>query len=147
QKYYPGAQTPILYQYDSRGDLDSVSYKEGENDIAYKMYYDYSKNLTSMNRDNLSLRYSYDANELLASETVKDEFGSYQVSRTYDGEGKVKTLQFPDGSYVEYSYEGPLVKSVSRFDKNKKELYNYAVASRDPMGNITEEIFSVLDKK
>lgn len=140
KKFYPGAQTPILYQYDNRGDLEKVSYKEGKNDVEYKMYYDYNKNLTSMIRDNLSLNYGYDENELLTSETVKDDFGSYQVSRTYDGEGKIKTIKFPDGSYVEYSYEGPLVKSVSRFDKNKKELYTYAVASRDPMGNITEEI-------
>jgi RHS repeat-associated protein len=140
KKFYPGAQTPILYQYDNRGDLEKVSYKEGKNDVEYKMYYDYNKNLTSMSRDNLSLYYSYDENELLTEEKVKDDFGSYQVTRAYDGEGKVKTLKFPDGSYVEYSYEGPLVKSVSRFDKNNKEIYTYAVASRDTMGNITEEI-------
>ncbi len=140
KKSYPGAQTPIVYQYDNRGDLEMVSYKEGKKNIEYKLYYDYNKNLTSMNRGNLALSYTYDENELPTSETIKDGFGSYQVSRTYDDEGKVRTLRFPDGSYVEYSYEGPLVKNISRFSKDKKELYTYSVASRDQMGNIMEEI-------
>jgi len=140
KKFSPGAQTPVLYHYDPRGDLEKVSYKEGKNDVVYKMYYDTNNNLTSMSRDNLSLNYSYDENELLNEEKVKDDFGSYQVTRAYDGEGKVKTLKFPDESYVEYSYEGPLVKKVSRFDKNKKEIYTYVIASRDSMGNIIEEI-------
>src|SRR6267154_5172611 len=74
------------------------------------------------------------------TETVKDEFGSYRVSLIYDGEGKIQTLQFPDGSFVEYLYEGPFVKEAKRFSKDKKELYNYQVASRDLMGNILEEI-------
>ncbi len=138
--FYPGAQTPIAYQYNNRGNLEMVSYKEGKKEIEYNLSYDNNKNLTNMSREHLALSYAYDENELPTSETVKDEFGSYQVSRTYDGEGKVKTLNFPDGSYVEYSYEGPLVKSVARLSKDKKELYTYAVASRDQMGNIMKEI-------
>ena len=74
------------------------------------------------------------------TETIKDEFGSYQVGRTYDGEGKIQTLRLPDGSFVEYIYEGPFVKRANRFSKEKKELYTYQVASRDQMGNILEEI-------
>ena len=140
KKFYPGSRTPIAYQYDHRSDLEKVSYKEGKKDIEYKMTYDYNKNLTSINRDNLAISYAYDENECLISETVKDEFGSYQVSRTYDGQGNVKTLKFPDGSYVEYSYEGGFVKQISRFSKDKKELYTHAVTSRDQMGNIVEEI-------
>jgi RHS repeat-associated protein len=84
--------------------------------------------------------WSFNEGDLLLSETIRDEFGSYQVSRTYDGEGNIQTLQLPDGSSVQYSYEGPFVKSVARFTKEGKELYNYRVASRDQMGNTLEEI-------
>ncbi len=41
---------------------------------------------------------------------------------------------------MQYNYEGSFVKSVARFTKERKELYNYRVASRDQMGNILEEI-------
>lgn len=139
KKFYSGAQTPITYQYDNYCNLEIVSYKEGKN-VEHKLCYDSNKNLSSIKCDNLLLSYAYDENEWLISETVKDEFGSYQISRTYDGEGKVKTLKFPDGSYVEYSYEGPFVKSLTRFNKDKKELYTHVIASRDQMGNIIEEI-------
>lgn len=127
KKFYPGAQTPLLYQYDSRGDLEKVSYKEGKNDIGYWVDYDHNKNLTSLRRENLSLSYSYDENGLLTSEAVEDEFGSYKISRTYDGEGRINSLKFPDGSYVEYCYEGSFVKSITRFGKDKKELYSHVV--------------------
>lgn len=140
KKYNPGEQTPISYQYDNRGDLEIISYKESEKKIEFKLCYDKNKNLTSMNRDDFSIGYDYDENDLLTSETINDEFGEYQISRTYDGEGKIQTLTFPDGSYVKYSYEGPLVKTVSRFSKDKKKLYTYTVSSRDQMGNILEEI-------
>ncbi len=140
KKYNPGEQPPISYQYDNRGNLEIISYKESEKKIETRLYYDKNKNLTSMNQDGFSIDYDYDENDLLTSETINDEFGEYQISRTYDGEGKIQTFTFPDGSYVKYSYEGPLVRTISRFSKDKKKLYTYTVSSRDQMGNILEEI-------
>ncbi len=137
----PGAQSPITYKYDNYGDLESVSYTDGKKEVEFRLSYDRNKNLTSIkNRDTVSVGYDYDKNDLPTTETVKDEFGSYQVTRIYDGEGKVQILKFPDGSYVEYAYEGPFVKKAVRFSKDKKELYSSAVAARDQMGNILEEI-------
>jgi RHS repeat-associated protein len=49
-------------------------------------------------------------------------------------------IQLPDASWIEYTYEGPFVKSVSRFTKEKKELYNHQVVSRDQMGHLLKEI-------
>lgn len=140
KKSYPETQSPLNYRYDDRGYLDQVSYKEGKKDFVFTLNYENNGNLFSVGQDNLLVSYKYDDNNLPISETVKDEFGSYQVTRIYDGEGQVKTLNFPDGSYVEYTYEGPFVKSASRFNKEKKEIYTHTVASRDQMGNITEEI-------
>ncbi|MGB7128510.1 MAG: RHS repeat-associated core domain-containing protein [Candidatus Rhabdochlamydia sp.] len=131
----------ITYQYDNCGDLEFITfYKEDKKETNFKLSYDYNKNLTSMSRDDLSLCYLYDGNDLPVSKTIHDEFGSYQVRCIYNQEGKVKTLTFPDESYVEYTYEGPLVKSISRFNKDNKQIYAYKVSSRDQMGNILEEI-------
>ncbi len=63
----------------------------------------------------------------------------YQLNRIYDGEGKIQTLQLPDGSSIEYDYEGPFIKGAKRISKEGQELYEHRVVSRDLMGNILEE--------
>lgn len=140
-KYNHDAKEPITYRYNNEGNLDTISYKEGKNETDYKLSYDHHKNITEVYLDSsFTISYSFDAHDMPLTEKIKDEFGSYQVGRTYDWEGKIQTLQLPDGSFVEYFYEGPFVKGAKRFSKDKKELYNYQVASRDLMGNILEEI-------
>lgn len=140
-KYNPGSKEPITYQYNAYGNLRTISYKEGKKEVSHQLTFDMNRNLTEMRLSSAQvITYSYDTNDLPLSETIRDEFGSYQVSRTYDGEGNIQTLQLPDGSSVQYNYEGPFVKSVARFTKEGKELYNYRVASRDQMGNTLEEI-------
>jgi RHS repeat-associated protein len=137
---YPGTTPSVHCKYYRQGDLEALAYEEGTSVVKHVLYQDFNHNLTYISQGNFHVNYTYDDNERMTSETVTDEFGNYKVSRTYDGEGKVKTLLFPDGSYVEYVYTGPLVKSVSRFNKNNTELYKYTVASRDLMGNPTQEI-------
>lgn len=140
-KYNHGAKEPVIYRYNNEGNLDAISYKEGKNDIDYKISYDHHKNITEVYLDSsFTISYSFDAHDMPLTEKIKDEFGSYQVGRTYDWEGKIQTLQLPDGSFVEYFYEGPFVKGAKRFSKDNKELYSYQVTSRDLMGNILEEI-------
>lgn len=140
-KYNHGAKEPITYRYDNEANLNTISYKEGSKEIDYKLSYDRNKNITEVYLDSsFTINYSFDAHDMPLAEKIKDEFGSYQVERIYDGEGKIQTLQLPDGSFVEYFYEGPFVKGAKRFSKDKKELYSYQVASRDLMGNILEEI-------
>jgi YD repeat-containing protein len=46
----------------------------------------------------------------------------------------------PDGSSIQYEYEGPFVKQAIRLSKENRELYYYKVFSRDLMGNVLEEI-------
>ncbi|NGX38597.1 MAG: hypothetical protein K1000chlam2_01771, partial [Chlamydiae bacterium] len=65
---------------------------------------------------------------------------SYSVKCSYDGEGCITEVELPDGSFIQYEYEGPFVKKVMRASKDKQGLYQYSVFSRDLMGNIIEEI-------
>jgi RHS repeat-associated protein len=140
-KYNPSSKEPITYQYNAYGHLKTISYHEENKEISHQLSYDMNRNLKEMRLSSAQVvTYSYDTHDQPLSETIKDEFGSYQVSRIYDGEGNIQILQFPDGSSVHYSYEGPFVKSVVRFTKDGKALYNYQVASRDQMGNTLEEI-------
>lgn len=139
-KYTPGSKEPITYRYNNRGDLDSIAYKEEKKETAYKLFHDARRNLIALDLDStFTIDYSFDPHNLLLSEKIEDDFGSYQVSCTYDGEGKIKTLQFPDGSFVQYFYKGPFVKTAKRFNTEGKESYHYQITSRDQMGNILEE--------
>ena len=136
-----GANTPITYRYHNDGKLKSVSYPDSDKEITHKLSYDKKGNITEVRWGSTStLTYKFDPNSQLTSEMIRDESGSYQVSYTLDGEGLIKSIRLPDGSFIAYDYEGPLVKRVSRLTKEKKELYNYQVASRDLMGNVLEEI-------
>lgn len=140
-KYSASSKKPITYEYDTCGDLKTISYQDGKQEVSHRLFYDLNKNLSGVNLSSAqSLTYSYNENNQLLSETISDAFGSYQVECTYDGEGNIHTLHLPDGSSIRYSYEGPFVKSVVRFTKGGKELYDYRVASRDRMGNLLEEI-------
>ena len=141
-KTLPGITEPITYRYDSEGNMQSISYKlENEaQKTTYKLSFDKKKNIKEVESDKSTVSYKFSPNNLLKSETVKDEFGSYQVKLVHDGEGCIETVQLPDGSLIKYTYEGPFVKSVSRQSKEKKELYNYRVISRDQMGHILEEV-------
>lgn len=140
-KYRPGSEEPIKYQYDEVGNLETLSYQSEGKEIEYKFFYDTHDNLTQVKLgSSFRIHDSFDAHDMPLSETVKDEFGSYQVSCIYDGEGNIQTLQLPDNSLIEYTYEGPFVKSAKRLRKGRKELYTYQVFLRDQMGNILEEI-------
>ncbi len=140
-EYKSRSKDPIIYQYNAYGNVHAISYKEGSKENTHQLFYDESKNIIKIKLASFQiLTYSYDENDFPLTETIQDEFGAYQVSRSYDGEGKIQALILPDGSFIEYTYEGPFVKSAIRFSKEKKELYNYRVASRDLMGNSLEEI-------
>lgn len=131
----------LVYRYNTRGDINKISYKEGEKKFINLLAYDKKGNLTRVTfSPSQALNYSYDANDLLLTENVEDELGSYTVGFTYDGEGKIQTLKLPDGSSIAYSYQGPFVAKAMRLGKEGKELYQYKVVSRDLMGNILEEI-------
>ena len=138
-KYTPGSKDPITYQYSPRGNLRFVSYKQGKKEVSHQISYDLNKNVTEVNLSSQILKYSYDGNDLLLTEVIEDRWGPYQVSRTYDGEGKIKTLKLPDESVIAYTYDGPFVRSCRRLSKEGKEMYITQVTARDQMGNCLEE--------
>ena len=142
QKLQPGFKEPIIYRYNDQGQLISLSYQEAKNaKISHQLSYDNKGNIKEVKIGSThTLKFEIDTNKQLLSETVQDEWGSYTVSCTHNGEGLIKTLNLPDGSWVEYFYEGPFVKDVSRFTKEKKEFYSYRIASRDQMGHSLEEV-------
>jgi len=142
QKLQAGSKEPITYGYNDEGQLTSLSYQKAKNaNMTHELSYDDKGNIKEVELDSThTLKFEIDTNGQLLSETVQDEWGFYTVRCTHDGEEHIESLNLPDGSWIEYSYEGPFVKNVSRFTKGKKELYSYRITSRDQMGHSLEEI-------
>lgn len=142
QKLQPGSKEPITYRYNDQGQLTSLSYQEAKNaKVSHQLSYDDKGHVKEVNLGSTyTLKLEIDTDGQLLSETVKDEWASYTVSCTRNGEGLIDRIKLPDGSSIEYSYDGPFVKNASRFTKEKKELYSYRIASRDLMGHSLEEI-------
>lgn len=135
---YPELKEPLIYQYDDEGNICSIS---GPGINIPQLSHDRKGRLQEVKlNSSLSVSYNLSANDELLSETVKDQFGSYQVKISYDGEGCIEAIQLPDGSLITYTYEGPLVTSVLRQSKEKKERYAYQIIARDLMGHVLEEI-------
>jgi len=139
EKTIQGSDSRVKYEYENAGKVDSITLSKGSQESKYR--FTHMLNLVAIDiDDSFKIVEGKDDYNRSISETIKDEFGIYQVRWSYDGEGKIQTLYLPDGSYVEYEYEGPFVKGAKRLDKDKKELYQYQISSRDQMGNILEEI-------
>lgn len=142
-KQESGESSPITYEYNNKGDLVKMLYQEegDKKESCHEIEYDKKGNVTKANvNSKLSVRYKFDANDQLIEETVKDAFGSYAVKSSYDGEGCLTEIELPDGSFIQYDYEGPFVQRVVRVAKDKQETYQHKIFSRDLMGNILEEI-------
>jgi len=139
----PGVTSPITYEYNKKGYLVKILYQEegDKKGSCYELEYDKKGFVTKVNMSSkLSLMCKFNANDQLTQETVKDALGSYTVKSSYDGEGCITHIELPDGSFIQYDYEGPFVQRIVRVAKDKQEIYQHKIFSRDLMGNILEEI-------
>jgi len=142
-KTSPGAKEPITYGYNVEGQVATISYKNPGSTKAttYQISYDRIGNVEKIKlNSNDFLTSKFNKNGQLLAESFKDEWGTYEIRSFYDGDGHIQSIQLPDASFIDYTYDGPLVKSVIRHSKDKKDLYSYEVANRDLMGHAIDEI-------
>ena len=142
-KIPPRGEDPITYDYDVEGQLVIISYKNPRSTktTTYQISYDKIGNIEKIKLNSQEfLTSKFNKNGQLLYETFKDEWGTYEVRSFYDGDGHIQSIQLPDASFIDYAYDGPLVKTAIRRSKDKKDLYSYKVASRDLMGHSIDEI-------
>jgi RHS repeat-associated protein len=139
----PGAKDPITYEYNVDGQVASISYKNPGSTKAttYQISYNRIGNIEKIKlNSNDFLTSKFNNKGQLLAESFKDEWGTYEVRSFYDGDGHIQSIQLPDASFIDYTYDGPLVKTVTRRSKDKKNLFCYEVANRDLMGHALDEI-------
>ncbi|MCB1075530.1 MAG: hypothetical protein KDK59_08365 [Simkania sp.] len=138
----PAFEIPITFQYDSNGRLFQVYYQEkpqAENTRYRFSYDDKGRIKEATSKTNPNLKWEFNNQNQILSETICDRFGSYSLSCQYDKEGCLTKIELPDHSTIEYIYEGPFVKKVIRYSKTHNELYSYEIFNRDLMGHILKE--------
>ena len=99
-QYNPGSKDPIIYQYDKYGNLGKVSCKDPKKPVDYTFYYDKRNNIRDINvASSHMIEFTFDEHDMPISETIDDDFGSYKVSRIYDGEGKITDSATPQWNF------------------------------------------------
>lgn len=62
-----------------------------------------------------------------------------QVECSYDDAKRLSELRLPDGSFIQYGYEGTLLKKISRKNGSGEELYTHCY-DWDAQGRLNRRI-------
>ncbi|MDJ0652184.1 MAG: RHS repeat-associated core domain-containing protein [Simkaniaceae bacterium] len=139
----PSFEKAIEHTYNAQGDTHRITYQETPNGHIkhYTLTSNKQENTAKIVRDgSFSIEKFYNAHGKILIEKVKDQWGAYEVSYKYDGEGCLTEIRLPDQSTIHYIYEGPFVSKIKRLSKKNEELYTYEATERDLMGNVLQEI-------
>ncbi len=133
--------TELCLSYDHFGNLCKMQGSKEQSAIQHLFTYDLRNNLLreEITPNTTCIDYEYNRNDKMLLEKISDKYGSYELRRSYNFDGKIAALHLPDGSKIHYSYEGPYVKSIKRFDKRGQKSYSHQILRRDLTGNILLE--------
>ncbi|MDB6081483.1 MAG: hypothetical protein JWO53_755 [Chlamydiia bacterium] len=151
------------YVYNSYGDIESISY--GKETHFYD--YDFGANLARVRRQigqepqKTFLNFEYDRAgriiyscspeaiktkraythlDLLATESIEDDYGTYTISYEYDRLGRVRKVTLPDRSSIEYTYQGVYLHNICRQVLDKTKNYTHFCKAFTTHGYPTEEV-------
>jgi RHS repeat-associated protein len=138
---FSGFKKPLKYKHNAKNNLEYLHFQSLEKRDRVHITYNLNSNITGLyqeGRDSISR--GYNAWNELEYELFHFEFKADCVDLSYDQEGLIQKITLPDKSYIEYFYDGPYVKKITRFNPEGNELYTHHVVQRDLMGHIIDEI-------
>lgn len=120
----------LTYQYDAMGRLKEYF----GHDIHYRYIYDICSNPIVVENliDGNATACTYDVHHRKIKESLANSLSSQM---TYTPEGYLKSLILPDASSVHYTYEGPLLKQVDRY-QNQEVAYTHQYLTHDLGGRL-----------
>lgn len=124
--------TSISYDYDALGRLNT--FKASDESIHYSYRYDLNDNLIEV-IDHVyksTTQASYDAHNGLISETLGNNL---TLHYSYDGQGRLLHITYPDQSQSQYTYRGNLIAAVAR--QKNEESYRHTYDAYDLAGHPT----------
>lgn len=129
--------TILNYTYDSLARLESV--KSSDHTIHYQYRYDQNDNVISVEDlilNNVTKR-SYNGDKQVLEELLANQL---KISKKYDAQGRVLSLNLPDGSRLSYEYNAAYLIAAHRFSKQGKLKYSHKYAQRSLSGKILKAI-------
>lgn len=131
QKTTPLTQHTFIY--DGLGNLKTHEALSGSEKVVLHYSYDKNGRLLKLTQNGRETERKYDAHGNVLYE--RQESGAI-LTYTYDALSRRTQMRLPDGSAVDYQYEGPYLKKVSRLNSKSKELYSHTYKERDLSGRI-----------
>ncbi|WP_426212629.1 RHS repeat domain-containing protein [Massilia sp. TWP1-3-3] len=95
------ADKKISYGYDARNRLLTTSYADSSPDIT-RTYWPVGS-LKTINSGGANWTYTYNSRGMSLSESLSYASSTYAITRTYDGNGALTQLKYPDNTVVDYS--------------------------------------------
>jgi RHS repeat-associated protein len=126
--------TQILYTYDGKGRLDTVS--ASDQTLSYTYAYDLNNNPIQVT-DNIHLNDNkrvYDQHNRLIAETLGN---GLHLTYTYDRQGRMLTVTLPDLTQVEYLYNATDLVEVKRLSNLGEVAYSQTY-QYDQAGNLIQ---------
>lgn len=127
----------ILYQtYDPLGRLEELH--SSDRTIAYRYTYDTLDRLVESHDllNGAATKRTYNQQGRLQSETLAN---GHQVHFTYDLAGRPTTFLLPDGCAVVYHYQGAVLKTVEKRNREDALIYQHTYDTHDLTGRIDTE--------
>lgn len=122
----------LLYSYDSMGRLKD--YRSTDGSIHYRYTYDICSNPIRVENliDHNTTYRIYDMHQRVIEEKLAN---SLALKMSYTPDGFLKTLCYPDGSSVKYTYDASILKRVDRF-RGEELSYTHEYCSHDLSGRL-----------
>ncbi len=126
----------LQYSYDEGGRLSNLT--SSDHTIDYEYFYQLGQDPIKIEDKihHTALRRTYSAFGEIISE-INDQ--NLHFEWEYDVLGREKSISLPDGSKIDYGYQGSHMTSVIRFNPQGKLLYEHTYDVFDTNGHVSEE--------
>ena len=131
--------TSLAHSYDNLGRL--ISLKSSDGTVHYNYSYDLNGNPIQVD-DLINAKVTtriFDANNCLNRETLGNDLS---IGLKNDYLGRTTEVTLPDGSGIAYSFHASQLKTVTRFDVNKSDVYTHCYDSYDLSGALSTAILA-----
>lgn len=119
-----------LHSYDEFGNLTQIQKQVDKNNLETILSFDHDRMgniIAAHSQERISTFRKYTAQNKLAIDITKDEYGQYRMSYEYDRLGRIKKVLLPDESSIEYIYNGIFLYSIERKSKTNTRCYYQSI--------------------
>lgn len=141
-KIVPGFSSPLMFEYNPIGNLQTVKYSEGKKSGNQEIFNTYSYNINgkiTKARNKIcgtSVDRTYNSFDQMTSEEFWVDGKRYDLKYTYDLKGRIKKVVLPDNSSIVYVYDAIFCREIKRLSPQREVLYTHKYCDYDTSGKL-----------